>query len=106
MRNGTEKVRGAASGWRCTTCGGRITGVEYGWVEWLAAEDSRGTTTVNGLRLVHGPLGRSEATGECGCQYDARREFRSDGSIVEGLPLERFFGPDGLMLLLAFLAAD
>jgi hypothetical protein len=38
------------------------------------------------------------------CQYDFRREFHNDRSIVEGLPLERFIGPDGLMLLLSFLA--
>src|SRR6266571_6227764 len=32
------------------------------------------------------------------CQYDSLREFRTDRSIVEGLSLERFMGPDGLML--------
>ena len=106
MRSETHKMRGGAAGWRCTTCSGLITRIEHGWVEWLAAEDSRGTTTLKGLRLVHGPLRRSGVTGGCGCQYDARREFRNHRSIVEGLPLERFVGADGLMLLLAFLAAD
>ena len=75
-------------------------------MEWLAAEDSRGTTTLKGLRLVHGPAKRSGVPGECGCRYDGRREFRNDRSIVEGLPPERFVGPDGLTLLLAFLAED
>jgi hypothetical protein len=106
MRSGTKNVRRGAAGWRCIACGGLITRIEDGWVEWLAAEDSRGTTTLKGLRLVHGPVGRSGAPGECGCRYDGRREFRNDRSIAEGLPLERFVGADGLMLLLAFLAAD
>ena len=37
-------------------------------------------------------------------KYDARRQFRKDRSIVEGLSLESFVGPDGLMLLLSFVA--
>jgi hypothetical protein len=106
MQRGSNTVPGAAAGWRCTTCGSLITSIEDGWVEWLAAEDSPGTTTMKGLRLVHGPAGFSQASGACSCRYDHRREFRNDRSIVEGLPLERFVGPDGLMLLLAFLAAE
>jgi hypothetical protein len=46
-----------------------------------------------------------ESAGPHACRYDARRQFRRDRSIVEGLPLERFVGPDGLMLLLSFIAA-
>jgi hypothetical protein len=38
------------------------------------------------------------------CQYDFRHEFRNGQSVVEGLPLERFVGPDGLMLLLSLIA--
>ena len=32
-------------------------------------------------------------------------QFRNGKTIVEGLPLERFVGPDGLMMLFSFLAA-
>ena len=89
-------------GWKCDLCGELITSVEDGWVEWLAAEGRRGTT-LRGLRLVHRETkpGNSEAHS---CRYDSRIEFRNDKSLVEGLPLERFVGPDGLMLLLSFLS--
>ncbi len=39
-----------------------------------------------------------------GCQYNPRDEFRKNRGIVEGLALDRFAGPDGLMLLLAMIA--
>jgi len=80
-------------GWRCADCGALITSIEAGWVEWLTGEDGRGATNVKGLRLVHNS-----------CRYDDRREFRKDHSLVEGLPVERFVGPDGLMLLLSLIA--
>jgi hypothetical protein len=83
-------------GWRCSSCGELITRVQDGWVEWLAGEDARGAERLRGLRLVHKMPE---------CQYDEHQEFRNDQSIVEGLPLERFVGPDGLMLLLSFLAS-
>lgn len=62
-------------------------------MEWLAGADEYGTTRLKGLRLVHNL-----------CRYDDRREFRKDQSLVEGLPLARFVGPDGLMLLLSLIA--
>jgi hypothetical protein len=37
------------------------------------------------------------------CRYDARTVFRNRRSVVEGLCLERFIGPDGLILLLSLL---
>jgi hypothetical protein len=85
-----------AMGWKCDSCGELITSVEDGWGEWLAAGAQRGTT-LRGLRLVHRETnpGNSEAHS---CRYDSRIEFRNDQSLVEGLPLERFVGPDGLML--------
>jgi hypothetical protein len=91
-----------AVGWRCSFCGEAISKIEDGWVEWLATERTGGVL-LKGLRLVH----RSAVSGmsrDTGCRYDFRREFLHDRSIVEGLPLERFVGPDGLMLLLSFLA--
>lgn len=86
-------------GWRCGSCHELITSVEGGWVEWLATESQQGDVVLRGLRVVH------RFTKSRRCRYDFRREFQQDGSIVEGLPLERFVGPDGLMLLLSFLAA-
>ena len=65
-------------------------------MEWLAGDDVQGTARLRGLRLVH-------KTPDC--QYDEHQEFRNDQSIVEGLALDWFVGPDGLMLLLSFLAS-
>ena len=97
------RMQGYASvGWTCSTCGELISGIEDGWVEWLAGEDEHGATRLKGLRLVHrnGVRGCNQAR----CQYDDRCEFRRDQSIVEGLPLERFVGVDGLMILLSLIA--
>jgi hypothetical protein len=96
MATGTHTIERLAAGWRCSSCGELITGIQDGWVEWLAGDDAQGTGRLRGLRLVH-------KTPDC--QYDEHREFRKDQSIVEGLALERFVGPDGLMLLLSFLAS-
>ena len=82
-------------GWRCATCGQLITSVSDGWVEWLASEDDNGAEILSGLRLVHRES----------CRYDVRTVFRDRQSVVEGLCLERFVGPDGLILLLSLLAA-
>lgn len=83
------------AGWHCDFCGRLITTVSDGWVEWLASEDDTGATILDGLRLVHGGS----------CRYDARTVFGSRRSLVEGLCLARFLGPDGLVLLLSLLAA-
>jgi hypothetical protein len=80
-----------------------ITSIEDGWVEWLTTETERGTT-LHGLRLVHKEV-KQDNSGERSCRYDPRAEFRKDQTLVEGLPLERFMGSDGLTLLLSFLAA-
>jgi hypothetical protein len=77
-----------------------VTRIEDGWVEWLVGEeeDGHGNSVVKGLRLVH------RNTSETNCQYDFRKVFQEDHYIVEGLPLTRFVGADGLMLLLSMLA--
>ena len=92
------------SGWRCDSCGELVSGLEAGWVEWLAREDTKGKPKVSGLRLVH-RIGTSPRWRKpCGCQYNRRDEFRKNRGIVEGLDLDRFAGPDGLMLLLSLIA--
>jgi hypothetical protein len=94
---------GGFKGWRCDRCGRLITAVQEGWVEWLASENDE-EEVLNGLQLVHrGPVqqnGREQA-----CRYDQPKEFRNARTIVEGLPLERFVGPDGLMVMFSLLAA-
>ena len=91
-------------GWRCSSCGELITRIEDGWVEWLASDDEQGTTNLRSLRLVHRWIVDSGSSARRHCRFDDRREFQKDRSIVEGLSLERFVGPDGLMLLLSFVA--
>jgi hypothetical protein len=79
-----------------------ITSVQAGWVEWLASEDKDGNDILRGLRLVHG--GRQKNARNHNCRYDPLEEFRTGRTIVEGLPLERLVGADGLMILLSLLA--
>jgi len=73
-------------------------------VEWVAAEDTRGKPKVSGLRLVHRRSTSARSPEACGCRYNPRDEFRKKRGIVEGLALDRFAGPDGLMLLLSMIA--
>ena len=91
--------RDRLKGWRCDSCADMITSIQAGWVEWLASEDKHGKDILRGLRLVH--RGRQKSHN---CRYDPQEEFRSGRTIVEGLPLERLVGADGLMILLSFLA--
>jgi hypothetical protein len=90
----------SSAGWRCGACGGLIRRVEDGRVEWLALEEGSGKTRISGLQLVHN-LATSPISS--GCQYDAREEFQRNRSIVEGLSLDHFVGPDGLMFLLSLM---
>jgi hypothetical protein len=92
------------NGWRCDSCGELITSIEGGWVEWLASESDRGQEVLRGLRLIHRDSIRPNGENKV-CRYDSLKEFRNGKTIVEGLPLERFVGPDGLMMLFSFLAA-
>jgi len=97
-----SKRRDRFKGWRCDSCADMITSVQAGWVEWLASEDKHGNDILRGLRLVH--RGRLKNARNHNCRYDPREEFRSGRTIVEGLPLERLVGADGLMVLLSLLA--
>ena len=105
MRNNNQiELLDKFKGWRCDSCGHVITRLQGGWVEWLASENNRGKDVLSGLRLVH--RGSPKRNGrEHNCRYDPIKEFRNKKTIVEGLPLERLDGPDGLMLLLSLLAA-
>jgi len=97
-------VNSIRSGWRCESCAGLISDLQSGWVEWIAAEGVNGKLEVSGLRLVHFRKTSPRSWEPCGCQYNPRDEFRRNGGIVEGLPLDRFAGPDGLMLVLSMIA--
>ncbi len=92
------------SGWRCDSCRQLVPDLQAGWVEWLAAEDTRGKPKVSGLRLVHRRNTSARSPEPYGCRYNPRDEFRKNRGIVEGLALDRFAGPDGLMLLLSMIA--
>lgn len=94
-----------AIGWSCDNCCSAITRIEDGWVEWLAS-DERSKTKLKGVRLVHTRAASPRKQQKSGCQYDAAREFHEHRCLVEGLSLARFVGPDGLMLLLSFVASD
>lgn len=94
----------ASIGWVCDVCGNIISKIQDGWVEWLAS-DKNGKAHVEGLRIVHSRAPFAKNQDHAPCRYDLHEEFRHGQKIVEGLSLERFVGPDGLMLLLSFLAA-
>ena len=98
---GEKSIR---SGWRCDSCGELVSDLQAGWVEWLAAEDTEEKPKVSGLRLVHRRYTSPRWPEPHGCQYNPRDEFRKNRGIVEGLALDRFAGPDGLMLLLSMIA--
>ena len=93
-------------GWRCESCGELMSDLQAGWVEWVAAEDKEGNSKVSGVRLVHRDNTGARYQESYGCRYNARDEFRKNNGIVEGLPLDRFTGPDGLMLLLSMIAGS
>lgn len=99
--------RTATAGWRCGSCGKLITSVEDGWVEWLVdgEDDKGGASTISGVRLVHHDQSAGVPGVRGGCRYHASQEFAKHRSIVEGLPLARFVGFDGLMLLLSFISS-
>jgi hypothetical protein len=96
------KLRDKFTGWRCDSCGDVITSVQAGWVDWLASEDKHGKDVLSGIRLVH--RGPRQKARKHNCRYDPLKEFRSRKTIVEGLPLNRLVGADGLMVLLSLLA--
>jgi len=73
-----------------------VSDLQAGWVEWLAAGGTKGKTKATGLRLVHCRSASPKCRQPRGCQYDPQDEFRTNRGIVEGLPLDRFTGPDSV----------
>lgn len=98
-----HRINSIRSGWRCDVCGKLLIDLQAGWVEWVATEDSKGKPKVSGLRLVHGSSASPRRQKPYACQYDPQDEFKKNRGIVEGLPLDRFAGTDGLMLLLSMI---
>jgi hypothetical protein len=91
-------------GWRCDFCGEIIPSLNAGRVEWLATAGEQETPKASGLQLVHSESASTRQSAPHGCRYEPRDEFRKNRNIVEGLPLERFVGPDGLVLILSLIA--
>ena len=104
MVNVMPRDKSIRSGWRCDSCGELMSDLQAGWVEWVAAEDTKGKPKVSGLRLVHRRNTSPRQSEPYGCRYNPRNEFRKNRGIVEGLALDRFAGPDGLMLLFSMIA--
>jgi len=99
-----QRDKSIRSGWRCDSCGELVSDVQAGWVEWVATEEINGKPEAGGLRLVHHRNSSPRGQESHACQYNPRDEFRKNLGIVEGLPLDRFLGPDGLILLLSMIA--
>lgn len=92
------------SGWQCDSCGALIRTLEDGRVEWLCEGGDEEPVKITGLRLVHARASSPRTFAPYGCEYDPGQEFRRNRSLVEGLPLSAFSGPDGLVLMLSMLA--
>ena len=90
--------------WICDTCGEPITKSSDGWVEWISYpdEENTGKRKGRGFRLVHA----SHASPIKSCQVGGTYERMGGKGIVADLPLERFLGPDGLMLLLSNISEE
>ena len=90
--------------WICDTCGESTTKPSDGWVEWISYpdEENTGKRKGRGFRLVHA----SHASPIKSCQFGGRHEHMGDKGFVADLPLERFLGPDGLMLLLSNISEE
>jgi hypothetical protein len=101
---GTSKLTSWATGWKCGACGRLVTKIDDGWIEWLVSKSRKDNGRLKGLRLVHTLAASPRRASPFGCRYDPQRKFKKDQSLVEGLSLERFVGPDGLMLLLSLVA--
>jgi hypothetical protein len=89
-------------GWRCASCDQLITSIDDGWVEWLALENGRDAAILSGMRLIH-RRGLRAKKGKSAFHCDSRKQLRNQAGIVEGLALEYFVGPKGLLLLLSLV---
>lgn len=90
-------------GWICDNCGGLISDVDEGWVEWIVYTDESGNPKGRDLRLVHHNAIDRENTK---CQFYSARESAKDGGFINDGPLQWFLGPDGLTALLTMITDD
>lgn len=91
--------------WKCDHCGQFINSVEDGWVEWLnGAADEQWEGVLHQLRLVHHRKASPHRDRKYACYHDEDRWFAEKRYTVSDLPMSAFVGPDGLTILLAFLA--
>lgn len=88
--------------WICDTCRQLIEQPEDAWVEWISFTERAGECNGRDPRIVHHKPS-SPSGGKWGCQYDEKWVFQQDKSIVSGLHLPHFRGPDGLMFLLSMI---
>jgi hypothetical protein len=90
-------------GWICDVCHEPILTAEQGYVEWSTAREiTSGESGGGDLRLVHRKDFSPLTGSKYGCQFDDRALYEA-GYSVRSLPLDRFRGPDGLMMLLRLL---
>lgn len=76
--------------WICDKCGGKISNVNDGWVEWLIpTTDDIPERNNFGMRIVH-----STACTYTDCECDNHKAIPGDASLKD------FTGADGLMGLL------
>lgn len=91
--------------WTCDQCGQPILSIEDGWVEWLDGRTSDVRAEVSrSLRLVHHRTASPYSDRKNACYHDEDKWFKSHNYTVSDLPLSSFVGPDGLVILLSFLA--
>jgi len=96
-----QAISKEATTWTCDSCGEPIEEVGHGWVEWLTYINENNYFQ-RGFRLVHHCTAHEPL--DTRCQYREPLEWQRNSPIVSDLPLERFLGPDGLILLLSFIA--
>ena len=71
-----------------------MSDLQAGWVEWLAAEDTKRKPKVSGLRQVHRVNTRPRWPKPHGCQYNPRDQFRNHFPMpIPGVSSFEFWEP-------------
>jgi hypothetical protein len=94
-----KKVCAPTTKWFCDECGGEILKPEDGWVEWQTWNKERRSSS--GLRLVHHLTASPKKDDGDGCYYRRDALYKQTGASVSDMHMQKFLGPDGLMLLLS-----